>query len=149
MTENLDGLRAMAMAGGLYARDPKQVRQANVLVLAYIGDTVYDLIVRTYLSSHYKTSASALHKQAIEFVSAHAQCAALHRIADQLTEEETAVFRRGRNAKSASVPKNADVAEYRTATGFETLLGYLYLSGQDERLTKIGQMILSDNEENE
>lgn len=116
--------------------------QLNALVLAYVGDAVQDLAVRTYLATHRKANAHALHIEAVGQVRASAQAGMLHRILDRLTEQEQAIYRRGRNAKSATVPKNADMAEYRVATGLEAVLGYLYLSGQTERLhTVLGWML--------
>ncbi len=110
-------------------------KQTAALVLAYVGDSVYEVYVRTRLiAEHPDMPVYKLHKEAIGYVKAHAQSESLERIISLLTEEETAVYKRGRNAKSATVPKNADVTEYRRATGFEALLGYLYLDGQSERL---------------
>lgn len=110
-------------------------KQTAALVLAYVGDSVYEVYVRTRLiSEHPDMPVYKLHKEAIRYVKAHAQSESLERIISLLTDEETAIYKRGRNAKSATVPKNADVTEYRRATGFEALLGYLYLDGQNERL---------------
>ena len=117
------------------------------LVLAYIGDTVYDLFVRTYLISTTTHTAHGLHVKAAGYVCAASQARAYHAIADKLTEDETAVFKRGRNMHSATVPKNADVGDYRTATGLEALFGYLYLSGEDERLTQLMAMIFESANE--
>ena len=127
--------------------DLAQVRMMHPLVLAYIGDTVYDLFVRTYLIHSYDVSVHQLHLKSISFVRAKSQSEALHKIEELLTEEEKAIVRRGRNAKSGTIPKNADVTEYRWATGFESLLGYLYLLGQEERLCDIAGAILKSGEE--
>lgn len=107
------------------------------LTLAMIGDSIYDLYVRTRLIKDESVQAHNLHKRAVKFVNASAQAKSIHAIEDRLTEEEIAVFKRGRNAKSVSVPKNADVSDYRAATGFEALLGWLYLKGAGERLDEV------------
>ena len=110
------------------------------LALAFVGDGVYELYVRTRLMHKGSLQANKLHRLAIQYVKAGAQAVSVRAILDKLSEEESAVYRRGRNAKSATVPKNADVAEYRMATGFEALLGYLYLSRRAERLQEIVEL---------
>lgn len=110
------------------------------LALAFVGDGVYELYVRTRLMHKGSLQANKLHRLAIQYVKAGAQAVSVRAILDKLSEEESAVYRRGRNAKSATVPKNADVAEYRMATGFEALLGYLYLSRRAERLQEIMEL---------
>lgn len=117
--------------------DADQVRMMHPLVLAYVGDTVYDLFVRTYLIHISDVPVHQLHLKSTAFVNAGSQSETLGRIEDMLTEEEKNIVRRGRNAKPGTIPKNADVAEYRRATGFESLLGYLFLTGQAERLCQI------------
>jgi ribonuclease-3 family protein len=129
---------------------PEDVRMMHPLVLAYIGDTIYDLFVRSYLIITQPTSVHKLHVKAISFVKAGAQSDTLHHIEGILTDEEQDIVRRGRNAKSATMPKNADAVEYRWATGFETLLGYLYLLGRQDRLLYIIGCILElDDKEDE
>ncbi|WP_138496060.1 Mini-ribonuclease 3 [Paenibacillus pinistramenti] len=112
----------------------KPVRLLPPLVLAYIGDAVFEVAVRQYLISRPKLKPHHLHVQATRFVSAKSQAKLLALIGPQLTEEEQDVVRQGRNAKSGSVPKNADVIDYRHATAFEALVGFLYYSGRHERL---------------
>lgn len=107
------------------------------LSLAFIGDAVFEVYVRTYILSKGNTTPHKLHIAAANFVKAKSQAKAMNEIAEHLTEEEVEVARRGRNAKSGSVPKNADVTEYRRATGLESLFGYLYLSGRTERLREL------------
>jgi ribonuclease III family protein len=120
------------------------VRQLNPLVMAFVGDAVFELIVRTHLvSSNTELSAHKLHISAISYVKAHAQSELMKKIMEMLTEEELWIFKRGRNTKSATVPKNADVQEYRMATGFEALVGYLYLTNQEERLMCILKEIIN------
>ena len=116
------------------------IEQPNLyspLTLAFVGDGVYELYVRTRLMQKGNLQANKLHKLAIHYVKAAAQAGSIHAIMDKLSEEEVAVYKRGRNAKSATVPKNADVAQYRMATGFEALLGFLYLGGRAERLREV------------
>ena len=109
----------------------------NPLALAYIGDTVYDLFIRTKVLEQGNRHVTQMHKTAVSFVNAHSQCVSIRAIVDILTEEELRILKWGRNAKSNTVPKNADVADYRMATGFETLLGFLYLSDRTDRLETI------------
>ena len=114
-------------------------REYSPLVLAYIGDSVYETYVRTRLVARANTQVNNLHKTTINYVKAKAQSDIMKALLGQLTEEEEWVFKRGRNAKSATVPKDADVGEYRYATGFEALIGYLYLSGNIDRLYELLQ----------
>lgn len=116
----------------------KEARLLNPLQLALIGDAVYEVFIRNYiLIENRGLSAHKIHIKAIEYVKAHAQSQIIKALEPMLTEEEEYIYKRGRNAKSGTVPKNADVVEYRTATGFEALVGYLYLSNQKERLSTI------------
>ena len=113
----------------------KEARLLNPLQLALVGDGVYELFIRnSILSNNLELSAHKIHVKAIGYVKAKSQSIIMHEIEDKLTENESYIFKRGRNAKSATVPKNADVRDYRMATGFEALVGYLYLSGNKERL---------------
>ncbi len=113
---------------------PQKARGYSPLALAFIGDAVYETFIRTKILLKANTSANKLHKDAVYFVRAHGQSEAMKALSPLLTQEEEEIFKRGRNAHSASVPKNADVTEYRAATGFEALLGFLYLTGQADRL---------------
>lgn len=113
----------------------KEARLLNPLQLALIGDGVYELFIRnSILSNNLELSAHKIHVKAIGYVKAKSQSIIMHEIEEFLTEDESYIYKRGRNAKSATVPKNADVREYRMATGFEALVGYLYLIGNTERL---------------
>ena len=108
------------------------------LVLAYIGDAVYEVFTREkLLGEHPDMPAYKLHKLNVHYVRAKAQSSAMAAIEPILTEEELAIYKRGRNAKAGTVPKNADLVDYRRATGFEALIGFLELSGQQERLLEI------------
>ncbi|SKA77871.1 ribonuclease-3 family protein [Clostridium sp. USBA 49] len=116
----------------------KEAAQLNPLVLAFVGDAVYEVFIRTYLiDKNRDMSVHKLHKEAISFVKAHSQSEFMKKLENELSKEEIIIFKRGRNSKSATVPKNADVQEYRIATGFESLLGFLYLTEQNERLNYI------------
>ncbi len=107
------------------------------LTLAYIGDAVYELYIRTMLINKGNMPAYKLHRQAINYVKAKAQSNIMYNLKDLLTSEELTIYKRGRNAKSSTVPKNADINDYRHATGLETLIGFLYLKDQKERLFEI------------
>lgn len=116
----------------------QEARGLNPLQLALIGDGVYEIFIRNYiLSSNTSLSAHKIHKSSIGFVKAKSQADIMHELEERLTEEEDYIYKRGRNAKSATVPKNADVRDYRMATGLEALIGYLYLTGNKERLDYI------------
>lgn len=130
-----------AFPGAAIRSDPIQTPP---LTLAYIGDTLYDLFVRSQLAAVRDLTAREMHRRAAKFVCAAAQAAALARMLPQLTETEQEVFRRGRNAHMGTVPKNAAIGDYRQATGLEAVLGYLYLSGQDERLVQLMQIALEE-----
>jgi Uncharacterized protein conserved in bacteria len=115
-----------------------KARRLNPLQLAFVGDGVFETFIRNYiLNKNNELSAHKLHLEAIKYVKAHAQSEIIKRIEQELSEEEYYIYKRGRNSKSATVPKNADVTEYRAATGFEALIGYLYLIGDKERLNFI------------
>ena len=118
------------------------VKMLNPLVLAYVGDSVYDTFVRTLLVSGGHGQVAKLHKMSVEFVKAKAQADILGKINELLTPEEQDIVRRGRNSKSTTMPKNADVFDYRYATGFEALIGFLYLTGQIDRLMEIIRLVI-------
>ena len=105
------------------------------LTLAYIGDAVYELYVRNrIICEHTDMPPHKLHLLSIKYVKANAQSNSINYLENELTDDEMAIYKRGRNAKSATIPKNADIADYRRATGFEALLGFLYLKHNSERL---------------
>lgn len=124
------------------------VRTYSPLVLAYIGDAVYEVVIRTKVINHGSMQVNKMHKKSSSLVKAETQASLIKVLEEELTEEELAAFKRGRNAKSVSTAKNASVIDYRMATGFEALIGYLYLSEQYERmitlishgLEKIGEL---------
>lgn len=108
------------------------------LVLAYLGDTVYETYIREHLiRQNTQKKVNDLHKLAIKYVKAKAQATIIHEIETELTEEESKIYKRGRNQKSNTSPKNADIIDYKHATGFEALVGYLYLNNEIERLQYI------------
>lgn len=112
--------------------NPKELSPLN---LAFIGDCVYEMLVRERLVAEANRPVNDLHRESVKYVSAKAQTAAFQKIEPLLTEEETAVFKRGRNAKTGHQPKSASVGEYHCAAGVEALFGYLYLTGNNERIT--------------
>jgi ribonuclease-3 family protein len=128
---------------------PRDPLSLPALTLAYIGDTIYDLYVRTLLAETVQAQVHALHLLAAKHVCAAGQAAAYRRIEPLLTEREQAAFRRGRNAHSGTVPKNARVRDYRVATGVEALLGYLYLTGEDARIGELMHLALTTINESE
>ena len=117
-----------------FALEEVDIRTYSPLVLAYIGDGIFELVIRSLLVGHGNAHAARLHKKASSLVNAGSQSAMLERIKEQLTEEELHIFRRGRNANSPTMAKHASVSDYRRATGFEALMGYLYLTGRTKRL---------------
>jgi len=124
-------------------KDPARL---HPLVLAYVGDTVFDLYVRTTLISTHDAKVNALHTMSARRVCAAAQCKGAKAVYELLNETEQAVFLRARNTKSNTIPKNADPEEYAYATALEAVLGYLYLMGCDERVFTLCQAAL-DHEE--
>lgn len=115
----------------------QEVRSYSALAFAYIGDSVYDLIIRTMITSKGNNRPNKYHQQVIQYVNANAQTRMMDKIKPLLTEEEKTMFRRGRNAKSISCAKNQSHHDYRIATGFETLIGYLYMTGQMGRIMEL------------
>lgn len=120
-----------------------QPKQLSPLNLAFVGDCVYEILVREALVCKANRPVNELHKESVKYVSAKAQTEAYAKIKDILTEEETAQFKRGRNAKVGHSPKSATDAEYHTATGVEALFGYLYLSDRAERIKHLFSIITS------
>lgn len=125
----------------IFALPDVDIKTYSPLTLAYIGDGIYELIIRTVLVGQGNRQAEALHKKASRYVKASAQAEMILALRDELTEEETQVFKRGRNARTSTMARHATVHDYRHATGFEALMGYLYLTGQTARmidLVKLG-----------
>lgn len=105
------------------------IREYDIKALAYIGDAVYELYVREHLMKNSHEQVNKLHKKAIKYVSAKAQALVIQNVEESFDEELLAIFKRGRNAFANTVPKNTDVVTYKVATGFEAVVGYLYLTG--------------------
>ncbi|MGI6330896.1 MAG: Mini-ribonuclease 3 [Zhaonellaceae bacterium] len=130
-----------------YLPPVEKPEQISPLALAYIGDAVLELYVRTYLVWSGKQNVNILHKNAVQFVNASIQAKLLKSLEDDLTEEEITIAKRGRNAKSGHAPKNADMLDYRFSTGLECLIGYLYLKEDYRRLDEIFKILLQIVEE--
>ena len=113
------------------------VKRMKPLALAYIGDTLFDLYIRSRIILTKEEAPKVMHTEAVQYVKAGSQAQMMKLILDDLTEEETEAFKRGRNQKSLTVPKNASLIDYKWATGFEALLGYLYVVGNEVRLYEL------------
>lgn len=122
---------------GMFPGKKQDIRGYSPLTLAYIGDAVYDLIIRTVVVEQANRPANALHHITVKYVSAGAQARIAEALLDRLTEEEQAVYRRGKNSKPHTTAKNASVADYMKATGFEAVIGYLYLTDNMERILEL------------
>lgn len=116
------------------------IKTYSPLTLAYIGDAIYDVFIRSVAVARGNRSAAVLHKTVSTLVKAETQARLIHVLREELTEEETIIYKRGRNAKSRNSAKNASLGEYQKATGFEALLGYLYLSGHTNRAIELVKM---------
>lgn len=114
-----------------------EAREYSPLALAYLGDAVYELAIWTFVMNHGNTQVNKMHKKTAGLVKAEAQANFYKVLEEELTEEEKAVYRRGRNAKSVTMAKHATMKDYRMATGFEALMGYLYLTEQMERMAEL------------
>lgn len=116
---------------------PVDAQSYSSLALAYIGDGIYDLVIRSMIMGKGNAHVNDLHKRASRLVKAHAQSEMIGILQPELTQEELAVYKRGRNAKSYTMAKNATVGDYRRATGFEALMGYLYLKNETDRMMEL------------
>ena len=135
-----------------YLRDAFGLRDVDLrtyspLTLAYIGDAIYDLIIRTLIVKQGNSRPEKMHKRASALVKASAQAEMVERLLPMLTEEEHAIYKRGRNAKSYTMAKNATMLDYRKATGFEALMGYLYLKEDMSRLIDLVKAGLDKGEQ--
>ncbi len=127
-----------------YNTDPKEL---SSLTLAFVGDSVYDLLVREYLLTFGRRQVGELNKDKVSLVCCSAQTKAFDKIKAILTEEEEAVFKRGRNVTVHSVPRNSTLKDYHTATGLEALFGYLYLSSRIDRIRELFHIIIENTDE--
>lgn len=107
------------------------------LTMAYIGDGIYEIVIRTIIVDQANRQVNKIHKASADLVKAQTQAQLIHLIMDKLTEEEVAIYKRGRNAKAITRAKNASMSDYRTATGFEALMGWLYLTNQSDRMMEL------------
>lgn len=128
-------------------KDKMQLEEINItdyspLTLAYIGDGIYEIVIRTIIVDEANRQVNKIHKAASGLVKAGTQAKMIHLIMDDLTEDEIQIFKRGRNAKAVTRAKNASMSEYRRATGFEALMGWLYLSGQSDRMMDLIMLAL-------
>lgn len=117
--------------------DDINITDYSPLTLAYIGDGIYEIVIRTVIVDEANRQVNKIHKSASNLVKAGTQAKMIHYIMDDLTDAELTIYKRGRNAKAVTRAKNASMSEYRTATGFEALMGWLYLTGQSERMMKL------------
>lgn len=122
---------------GMTENGERDIRQIPALTLAYLGDAIYELILRTMLVEQGMSHVDSLNKKASGYAKAPTQAKIFRIIEENLTEEELGFYKRGRNAKSGSVAKSGTVMDYRMATGFESMLGYLYLSGRQDRILEL------------
>lgn len=136
-----DLIHVMNETLGLHAVD---IRSYSPLALAYIGDGVFDLIIRSFVINKGNVPVNKMHRHTSNIVKAQTQAVMAERLAPLLRPEEEGYYKRGRNAKSHTTAKNATVGDYRKATGFEALVGYLYLTGQNERLMELMKIALTE-----
>ena len=134
MEESLSYLKQIKQA---FACGETDIRTYSPLTLAYIGDCIYDLVIRTVIVEKGNRTPNSLHKMTSKYVNAAAQAHLIEAMVEKLSEEELAIYKRGRNAKSYTSAKNASIEDYRKATGLEALCGYLYLLDRFERVTEI------------
>lgn len=137
LTKSREGMGINGYIKSVLRLPDTDIKTYSPLTLAFIGDSIFDLIIRTYVVESGNAPVNKLHHRASKLVQASAQADLYHMVKDTLSEEELAVFKRGRNAKSYTSAKNAGVVEYRTATGLEALIGYLYLTDQMDRLMEL------------
>ena len=110
------------------------VNEIDSKALAYVGDAIYELYIREYIVNSSREQVSKMHRKTVKYVSAKAQAKIIENIMQELTEKEIDIFKRGRNAVANTIPKNTDVVTYKIATGFESLVGYLYMAKENDRL---------------
>ena len=121
---------------------PVDIKTYSPLTLAYIGDGIFDLVIRSIVVGKGNTKASRLHARTSQIVKAHSQAMMVEALEEVLTEEEADIYRRGRNAKSPTMAKNSSMSDYRKATGFEALFGYLYLNNKYDRIVELVEFVM-------
>lgn len=124
-----------------------QIRAISSIGLAHLGDAVYELLVRAWLCAHGRATGKGLHRAAVELVRASAQAARAEKILPMLSEEELAVYKRGRNAHVHTIPHNASRSDYLKATALESLLGWLYLRGEKERINELFAVMMEEEQD--
>ncbi len=130
----------------LFELEDTDIRTYSPLTLAYIGDAIYELVIRTILVEKGNAQVNKLHQRASKLVKASAQSEIIEKLKPYLTEEEMGIFKRGRNAKSFTMAKNASMSDYRRATGFEALMGHLYLTEQWDRMLELIKIGITEGE---
>ena len=130
----------------LFELEDTDIRSYSPLTLAYIGDAIYELVIRTILGEKGNPQVNKLHQRASKLVKASAQSEIIEKLKPYLTEEEMGIFKRGRNAKSFTMAKNASMSDYRRATGFEALMGHLYLTEQWDRMLELIKIGITEGE---
>ena len=138
MEESVSSL--LSLIKDVFPTGEQEINSYSPVVLAYIGDAVYELVVRSMLVLKANEPVQKLHKKATGYVKAATQSAIILSIMEELTEDEVAIYKRARNSKQHTTPKNGDIGEYHKATGFEAVIGYLYLLGNEERIIKLIKM---------
>lgn len=142
MINGMDTQEIVALVNETFELPEKDIRSFSPLTLAFVGDAFYELVIRTMVTEEGNKSVDTLNRKKTKFVRAAAQSAMMHSIEELLTEEEEAVYHRGRNAHPKTTARGASVTQYRHATGFEALIGYLYLTGDTDRaLFLIGEAV--------
>ena len=124
-----------------------QIRAISSIGLAHLGDAVYELLVRSWLCAHGRATGKGLHRAAVELVRASAQAARAEKILPLLSEEELAVYKRGRNAHVHTIPHNASRSDYLKATALESLLGWLYLRGEKDRINELFAVMMEEEQD--
>ena len=130
----------------LFELEDTDIRTYSPLTLAYIGDAIYELVIRTILVEKGNTQVNKLHQRASKLVKASAQSEIVEKLKPYLTVEEMGIFKRGRNAKSFTMAKNASMSDYRRATGFEALMGHLYLTEKWDRMLELIKIGITEGE---
>jgi len=123
----------------------QEINAVSNLGLAHIGDCVYELLVRSFIICHGKHTNHGLHNATVAYVKAPAQAKAMEKILPYLDEQESSVYKRGRNTRVNSVPKNADLGDYHAATGLECLFGWLYLHARHDRINELFSIIMENH----
>ena len=123
---------------------PQEISAISNLGLAHIGDCVYDMLVRSFIIAHGGVTNANIHRKTVDMICARAQAKAMETLLPLLTEEEAAVYRRGRNTRVHSMPKNADPGDYHAATGLECLFGWLYLNGARDRINELFAAVIEE-----